>query len=70
MWPHIQSALHGLVRLRVRYRLVGLSLSDLVPAPEGLFDRRTVKAISAMDAIIEKHGAGVMRLGGFPEKTE
>jgi DNA polymerase-4 len=70
MWPHIQFALHGLVRPRMRYRLIGLSLSDLVPVQEGLFDQRATKAIRTMDAIIEKHGAGVMRLGGLPEKTE
>jgi hypothetical protein len=47
--------------------LVGLSLSDLVPATESLFDQRTTKAIAAMDAVIEKHGSKIIRLGGIPE---
>lgn len=68
MWRHIQPALHDLISHRTCYRLVGLSLSDLVPAIEGLFDQRTSKAIAAMDQIIEKHGTGVMRLGAVPEK--
>lgn len=67
MWRDIREALRSLIIPRTRYRLVGLSLSDLVPATESLFDQRTTKAIAAMDAIIEKHGARVMRLGGMPD---
>ena len=68
MWRDIRAALRGLKVHRTQYRLVGLSLSELVPATEGLFDQRTTKAVAAMDTIIEKHGAGVMRLGGIPEE--
>jgi len=68
MWRDIRAALRSLKVHRTQYRLVGLSLSELVPATEGLFDRRTTQAVAAMDAIIEKHGAGVMRLGGIPEE--
>jgi DNA polymerase IV len=67
MWKAIQPALRGLIAPRMRYRLVGLSLSDLVPATESLFDQRTTKAIAAMDAVIEKHGSKIIRLGGIPE---
>ena len=67
MWKAIQPALRGLIAPRTRYRLVGLSLSDLVPATESLFDQRTTKAIAAMDAVIEKHGSKIIRLGGTPE---
>lgn len=67
MWKAIQPALRGLIAPRARYRLVGLSLSDLVPATESLFDQRTTKAIAAMDAVIEKHGSSIIRLGGIPE---
>jgi DNA polymerase IV len=66
MWKAIQPALRGLIAPRTRYRLVGLSLSDLVPATENLFDQRTTKAIAAMDAVIEKHGSKIIRLGGIP----
>jgi DNA polymerase IV len=68
MWKAIQPALRGLIAPRTRYRLVGLSLSDLVPATESLFDQRTTKAIAAMDAVIEKHGSKIIRLGGTPDK--
>ncbi len=68
MWRVIQPALRSLVAARTRYRLVGLALSDLVPASGTLFDQQTTKAMAAMDAIIEKHGTGVMRLGGIPEE--
>ena len=67
MWRDIRAALRSLTVPRTRYRLIGLSLSDLMPATEGLFDQRTTKAMAAMDAIIEKHGPRVMRLGGIPE---
>ena len=67
MWRDIRDVLRSLIVPRTRYRLVGLSLSDLVPATESLFHQRTTKAMAAMDAIIEKHGPSVMRLGGTPE---
>jgi DNA polymerase-4 len=67
MWKAIQPILGSLVAPRTRYRLVGLSLSDLVPATETLFDRRTAKAIAAMDTVIAKHGSNVIRLGGVPD---
>ncbi|HEX5126337.1 MAG TPA: DNA polymerase IV [Rhodocyclaceae bacterium] len=67
MWKAIQPALHGVIVPRTRYRLVGLSLTDLVPATESLYDQRTTKAIAAMDAVIEKHGSNIIRLGGIPE---
>jgi DNA polymerase IV len=70
MWRSIQSALGHLMTPHTRYRLIGLSLSDLVPANDTLFDQRTTQAIAAMDAIIEKHGASVMRLGGLPDREE
>jgi DNA polymerase-4 len=67
MWNAIQPALDSLMAPHTRYRLVGLGLSDLVPAAESLFDQRTTKAIAAMDAVIEKHGSTIIRLGGLPE---
>jgi len=70
MWRDIRDALRSLIVPRTRYRLVGLSLSNLMPATESLFDQRTRKAIAAMDSIIEKHGAHVMRLGGIPVDRE
>lgn len=70
MWRDIRDALRSLIVPRTRYRLIGLSLSDLVPATESLFDQRTTKAVAAMDSIIDKHGARVMRLGGIPEDRE
>ena len=68
MWREIRTALRGLVIPRNLYRLVGLSLSELVPATESLFEQRTTKAVAAMDTVIEKHGARVMRLGEIPEE--
>ena len=68
MWRDIRDALRSLIAPRTCYRLIGLSLSDLLPATESLFDQRTTKAMAAMDAIIEKHGASVMRLGAIPEE--
>jgi DNA polymerase IV len=67
MWKAVQPALNALVAPRTRYRLVGLSLTDLVPATESLFDQRTPKAMAAMDAVIEKHGSRIIRLGDLPE---
>ncbi|MGH7230420.1 MAG: DNA polymerase Y family protein [Nitrospiraceae bacterium] len=68
MWKAIRPALRSLVTPRTQYRLIGLSLSDLVPATDTLFDQRTTRAMAAMDAIIEKHGASVIRLGEIPEE--
>ena len=69
MWPDIRAALQSLIVPRTPYRLVGLALSDLVPAPAGLFDQRRRHALAAMDAIIEKHGPKAIRLGGTPETS-
>lgn len=70
MWPDIRLALHDLLQSQSRYRLVGLGLSDLVPAPEPLFDRRQRDAVAILDRLIERHGAGVVRLGGVPQSSE
>ncbi|HKN87722.1 MAG TPA: DNA polymerase IV [Nitrospiraceae bacterium] len=67
MWKSIQPVLCGLIAHRTRYRLVGLSLTDLVPTTDSLFEQRTTKAIAAMDAVIAKHGSNIIRLGGIPE---
>ncbi len=67
MWPDISRALKGLLQPRTRYRLVGLGLSDLAPAPEPLFDRRQRDAVAVLDRLIERHGKGVVRLGGLPQ---
>ncbi|MBX7040077.1 MAG: DNA polymerase IV [Nitrospira sp.] len=67
MWPEIRQALEDLLQPRLRYRLVGLGLSDLVPAPEPLFDRRQRDAVAALDRLIERHGTGVVRLGALPQ---
>jgi len=48
---------------RTKYRLAGVTLSDLAPANAGLFDQRRSKALAAMDAIIEKHGTKSIGLG-------
>lgn len=66
MWPDIRAALAGLLQTRSRYRLVGLALSDLGPAPEPLFDRRQRDAVAALDRLIERHGTGIVRLGALP----
>ena len=70
MWPDIREALRGLVSPRTKYRLAGVTLGDLVPAAAGLFDQRRSKALAAMDAIIEKHGAKAIGLGGVGESSE
>ncbi|HNC85049.1 MAG TPA: DNA polymerase IV [Nitrospira sp.] len=67
MWPEIRQALGDLLQPRLRYRLVGLGLSDLVSAPEPLFDRRQRDAVAALDRLIERHGTGVVRLGALPQ---
>lgn len=70
MWPDIRLALAELLQPQSRYRLVGLGLSDLVPAPEPLFDRRQRDAVAILDRLIEQHGAGVVRLGGLPHTRD
>ncbi len=64
MWPTVQQALRELIRPSTEYRLAGLALSSLTPAPPGLFDQKRAKAIQAMDALITKHGSSVIGLGG------
>jgi DNA polymerase-4 len=63
MWPTVRQALHDAMKSQVSYRLAGLALSSLVPAPPGLYDQQRSKAVQAMDAIIARHGA-VIGLGG------
>ncbi len=63
MWRDIRAALQGLMVPRTQYRLAGITLGDLVPANQGLFDQRRGKALAAMDAIIVKHGAKAIGLG-------
>lgn len=70
MWREIQRALRSLVTGGTRYRLAGLALGDLVSAGQGLYDARTRHALAAMDALIEKHGARVIRLGALPDQHE
>ncbi|HLZ35102.1 MAG TPA: DNA polymerase IV [Nitrospira sp.] len=64
MWPTIRQALHELLKPGTKYRLAGLALGSLIPAPPGLYDQRRSKAIEAMDALIARHGPGVIGLGG------
>jgi DNA polymerase-4 len=66
MWPTVQQALREVIKPHTAYRLAGLALSSLVPAPPGLYDQRRSKAVQAMDAIIARHGA-VIGLGGIPD---
>ena len=66
MWPTVQQALHEVMKPHTSYRLAGLALSSLVPAPPGLYDQRRSKAVQAMDEIIARHGA-VIGLGGVAE---
>jgi nucleotidyltransferase/DNA polymerase involved in DNA repair len=68
MWPAIRSALHSLANSHTSYRLVGLSLSSLVPATEYLFERRQAQAVAALDGLIERYGNRIVRLGGIPEE--
>jgi DNA polymerase-4 len=70
MWPHITRALESLLAPTHRYRLIGLGLSELVPASPGLFDGQREQALLVLDRLIAKHGAHVMRLGGLPDKSE
>ena len=66
MWQIIQPTLKEAMAPQTRYRLVGLSLSGLVPAAETLFDSRSRRALAALDHIIERHGPHVIRLGRLP----
>lgn len=68
MWPSIQSALHSLAIPHTCYRLVGLSLSGLLPATEYLFAQRQTQAVAALDGLIERYGNRIVRLGGIPEE--
>ena len=70
MWPNVQHALSELIHPSTEYRLAGLALSSLTPAPSGLFDQRRTKAIEAMDALIAKHGSSVIGLGGVSHDDE
>ena len=70
MWPTVQQVLQELIRPGIEYRLAGLSLSSLTPAPTGLFDQRRKKAIETMDALITKHGSSVIGLGGVSHEDE
>ncbi len=70
MWREVQRALRGLVAVGRRYRLAGLTLCDLVAADRDLYDGRTRHALAALDLLIEKHGAGIIRLGALPDKHE
>lgn len=68
MWPAIRSALHSLALPHTDYRLVGLSLSGLLPATESLFTQRQTQAVAALDGLIERYGSRMVRLGGIPEE--
>ncbi|TKB34162.1 MAG: DNA polymerase IV [Nitrospira sp.] len=68
MWPAVQSALQSLAKPQTRYRLVGLSLSGLLPATDSLFTQRQTQAVAALDGLIERYGSRMVRLGGIPEE--
>ena len=68
MWPSIRSALHTLIAPHTSYRLVGLSLSGLLPATDSLFAQRQTQAVAALDGLIERYGSRIVRLGGIPEE--
>ena len=68
MWPAIRSALHSLAIPHTDYRLVGLSLSGLLPATESLFAQRQTQAVATLDGLIERYGSRMVRLGGIPEE--
>ncbi len=70
MWRDIRAALQSLMVPRTQYRLAGVTLGDLVPANQGLFDQRRSRALAAMDAIIEKHGTKAIGLGTFTKPHE
>jgi DNA polymerase IV len=69
MWPTVRQALHDLIKPGLEYRLAGLALSSLIPAPPNLYDQRRSKAIEAMDAITMKHGS-VIGLGGVDDDEQ
>ena len=68
MWREIRAALQSLMVSQTKYPLAGVTLGDLVPATGGLFDQRRRQALAAMDAIIEKHGAKAIGMGGIREE--
>jgi DNA polymerase-4 len=68
MWPIVQSALNSLATPHTCYRLVGLSLSGLLPATEYLFEQRQAQAVAVLDGLIERYGNRIVRLGGTPEE--
>lgn len=68
MWPAIQSALHSLATPHTCFRLVGLSLSGLLPATDSLFAQRQTQAVAVLDGLIERYGSRMVRLGGIPEE--
>jgi hypothetical protein len=68
MWPIVQSALRSLATPHTCYRLVGLSLSGLLPATEYLFEQRQAQAVAVLDGLIERYGNRIVRLGGTPEE--
>ena len=70
MWPTIKQVLHDLLKPGVKYRLAGLGLSSLTPAPPGLYDQRRSKAIAAMDALAARHGSAVIGLGGVTREDD
>ena len=70
MWPHISAALGSLLAPPLQYRLVGLGLTNLVPAMESLFDQQREKAVATLDRLIAKHGMNVVRLGALPDKSD
>jgi DNA polymerase IV len=70
IWPTVQQALQELLRPGTDYRLAGLALSSLSPAPSGLFDQRRTKAIEAMDSLSAKYGSSVIGLGGLSHDEE
>lgn len=67
MWPTAKQALHELIKPGTKYRLAGLALSPLLPAPPNLYNQRRSRAIEAMDAIIAKHGTAAIGLGGVTD---
>jgi nucleotidyltransferase/DNA polymerase involved in DNA repair len=69
MWPTVRQALEEVMKPHTSYRLAGLTLSPLVPAPPSLYDQRRNKAVETMDAIIARHGA-VIGLGGVADDDD
>ena len=69
MWPTVRQALEEVMKPHTSYRLAGLALSPLVPAPPSLYDQRRSRAVQVMDTIIARHGA-VIGLGGVARDDE